>query len=90
MYIIIVSWIAASASERPRPRQGRGHRAALHGRGPELAEARPTELAAQHGQSPYCTKVLDFGEFDSSRILIVRGGVLMSMGDSPESLSQKS
>ena len=33
-------------------------------------------------------KILDFGGFDSSRILILRGGTLMSIGDSPESLSE--
>ena len=30
------------------------------------------------------TKILDFRGFDSSRILIVRGGILMSIGDFPE------
>ena len=34
------------------------------------------------------TKILDFGGFDSSRILILRGGIPMSIGDFPESLSQ--
>ena len=32
--------------------------------------------------------ILDFRGFDSSIILILRGGILMSMGDFPESLSQ--
>ena len=31
-----------------------------------------------------CTKILDFRGFDSSRILISRGGILMSIGDFPE------
>ena len=34
------------------------------------------------------TKILDFRGFDSSRILIVRGGILMSIGNFPESLTQ--
>ena len=34
------------------------------------------------------TKSLDFRGFDSSRLLILRGGILMSIGDFPESLSQ--
>ena len=33
------------------------------------------------------TKILDFRGFDSSRILILRGGILMSIGDFPEVLS---
>ena len=35
------------------------------------------------------TKILDFGGFDSSRILILRGGMLMSVGSLPEMLSQQ-
>ena len=34
------------------------------------------------------TKIMDFGGFDSSRILIQKGGVLMSIGYFPEVLSQ--
>ena len=34
------------------------------------------------------TNIMDFRGFDSSIILILRGGVLMSIGDFPESLSQ--
>ena len=34
------------------------------------------------------TNIVDFGGFDSSTILILRGGILMSIGDFPESLSQ--
>ena len=33
-------------------------------------------------------KILDFRGFDSSRIVILRGGILMSIGNFPESLSQ--
>ena len=34
------------------------------------------------------TKILDFGGLDSSIIVNSRGGILMSIGDFPESLSQ--
>ena len=34
------------------------------------------------------TKIVDFRGFDSSIILIYRGGILMSMGDFPDDLSQ--
>ena len=42
-----------------------------------------------YGQSPYFTKILDFRGFDSSRILILRGGILMSIGNFPEVFSQR-
>ena len=32
--------------------------------------------------------IVDFGGFDSSIMLFLRGGILMSIGDFPESLSQ--
>ena len=35
------------------------------------------------------TKILDFRGFDSSRILSLRGGILMSMGSSPVIQSQQ-
>ena len=38
-----------------------------------------------YAQSPYW---VDFKGFDSSIILILSGGILMSTGDFPESLSQ--
>ena len=41
-----------------------------------------------HGQSSHSAKILDFRGFDSSRILTLWGGILMSIGDFPESLSQ--
>ena len=34
------------------------------------------------------TNIMDFRGFDSSIILIIRGGIIMSIGDFPESLSQ--
>ena len=36
--------------------------------------------APQRGTAYLHTEILDFGGFDSSRILISRGGILMSMG----------
>ena len=35
------------------------------------------------------TEILDFGGFDSSRVLTPRGGILMSIGNFPESLSRR-
>ena len=35
------------------------------------------------------TKILDFRGFDSSRLFILRGGIVMLIGDFPESLSQQ-
>ena len=46
------------------------------------------EASAGSGKAYLRTKILDFGGFDSSRILILRGGILMSMWNFPESLSQ--
>ena len=34
------------------------------------------------------TNIVDFGRFDSSTILIYRGGILMSIGDFPEVLTR--
>ena len=34
------------------------------------------------------TNIVDFGGFDSSTILIIRGGIPRPIGDFPESLSQ--
>ena len=33
------------------------------------------------------TNIVDFGGFDSCTMLCLRGGILMSIGDFPESLS---
>ena len=35
-----------------------------------------------YGQSPYSTNIMYFRGFDSSIILIIRGGIPMSIGDS--------
>ena len=50
-------------------------------------------VADQEPRAPWDTAnlrtiIVDFGEFDSRIILIERGGILMSIGDFPESLSQ--
>ena len=57
---------------------------------PESHRTVPGEHGAAGEGCPanLCTKILDFRGFDSSRVLILRGGVLMSIGDFPESLSQ--
>ena len=34
------------------------------------------------------TNIVDFGGFDSSIMLFLRGGILMSMGDFPDSLTR--
>ena len=46
----------------------------------------PTQLSAT---ANLCTKILDVRGLDSNIILIVRGGILMSIGNSPECLSQR-
>ena len=45
--------------------------------------------ARNQGTANLRTKILDFRGFDSSRILVSRGGIFMSTGNFPESLSQK-
>ena len=45
-----------------------------------VARAFPSQTAANLRSS---TKILDFRGFDSSRILVLRGGILMSIGDFP-------
>ena len=60
--------------------------------GPDSLIPADQELAAEHvfyGQSPCCTKILDFRGFDSSIIISLRGGIFMSIGSFPESLSQQ-
>ena len=39
--------------------------------------------------SVFSTKIVDFKGFDSSKILMLRGGLLMSTGGFPEMLSQQ-
>ena len=56
-------------------------------RSPASRCARAPQLDRQatgYGQS----KILDFRGFDSRRVLILRGGIFMPIGNFPESLSQ--
>ena len=61
------------------------HRARL-----QLAIIRATsrEALVVQGTANLRTNIMDFRGFDSSIILIVRGGIPRPIGDSPESLSQ--
>ena len=46
-------------------------------------------MGGPHGLTPNLpTNILDFRGFGSSIILVLRGGILMSIGDFPESLSR--
>ena len=48
------------------------------------------DVVGSGGRTPNLrTETLDFRGFDSIRILSLRGGVLMSIGDFPETLSQE-
>ena len=49
----------------------------------------PSCLASCTANLRSSTKILDFRRFDSSRILILRCGIIMSMGSFPEVLSQR-
>ena len=49
---------------------------------------RPWETERNHVTPILPTSIVDFGGSDSSIILIQRGGILMSIGSFPESLSQ--
>ena len=75
------------------------HRVRHRAVGPCRARRAREFVAPPRGSSSSCmawgtatanlrTKILDFGGFDSSRILILRGGILMSMGNSPGISSQ--
>ena len=46
--------------------------------------ARPRSAPSWYTPNPR-TNIVDFGGLDSSTILIQRGGILMSIGDLPES-----
>ena len=55
----------------------------------EAGKEEPASLSpVEFGRSPYF-KILDFSGFDTNVILILRGGILMSIGYFPESLSQE-
>ena len=67
----------ASSCSHPRPSP------------PNQLTTQPTLRFLAHGSTANLrTKILDFRGFVSSRILILRGGILLSVGDFPESLSQ--
>ena len=51
---------------------------------PQKAQGTPGDLTPN-----LRNKILDFGGFDSSTILVPRGGILRSTGNFPESLSQR-
>ena len=55
---------------------------------PSLAEPF-VSLAVVFSTANLRTKIMDFRGFDSNIILILRGGILISKGDFPESLSQE-
>ena len=70
---------------RRRPRAHRSPRADLNqdpGKNLYFSETGPCTADLR-------TKILDFGGFDSSNILILRGEILRSIGNLPESLSQR-
>ena len=49
---------------------------------------RSCPIGGQHLTANLRTSIMDFRGFHSSIILITRGGIIMSIGDFPESLSQ--
>ena len=53
-----------------------------------LLDLRSSSLRRGHATDNLRTSMMDFRGLDSSIILIMRGGILMSTGDFPESLSQ--
>ena len=56
--------------------------------GERLIQNFRTTLHVKQCNANLRTKILDVGGFYSSKILSLRGGILMSIGISPESLSQ--
>ena len=69
-----------------RTRESRKHSACRGGVHPEVRTA--LGVFSRLVTASLRTKIMDFGGFDTSRILSVRGGILMSKGNFPESLSQ--
>ena len=55
---------------------------------PEATGSTRYATAPSGGTADLRTKTLDFRGFDSSRILILRGGILMSIGNFPERFSR--
>ena len=56
--------------------------------GAVLRRLGPLARSTGAGTAALRTQILDFGGLDSSRVLILRGGILMSKGNSKEMLSQ--
>ena len=54
----------------------------------QMSESQVGVRCSEYGRSPYW-RIMDFRSFDSNRISILRGGILMSMGSFPEVLSQQ-
>ena len=75
MYILLfcLSYAAAPLACQQRP----------------VRDGRRTSLQTRTLTAHLRTKILDFRGFDSSRILILWGGILRSIGNFPESLSQR-
>ena len=57
-------------------------------RAPALRALERQRTSLRMGTANLRTKILDFRGLDSSRILILRGGILMSIGNFPEIVSQ--
>ena len=82
IYIHIHNYIWLAGGGAPQVAERGGGKIAL----PDLA-------ALCYSYNPFTTpnlptNIVDFGGFDSSTILILRGGILTCIGDFPESLSQ--
>ena len=67
-----------------------GHHDDKHDPGDGVAAHGAVEDSEAHGSgmANLRTKIVDFRGFDSSRILKLRGGIIMSLGNFPERLSQ--
>ena len=62
-------------------RAGRDSAGAIHG-------ARSRGAWAEHDTANLRTHIMDFTGLNSSKVLIIRGGILMSIGDFPETYGQ--
>ena len=80
--------LASDAAEQPSDRRPASIPSVL-GCGRERDLCRSWSREGEDMRANLRTKILDFRGFDSSRILILRGGILMSIGNFPEILSQR-
>ena len=79
IYIYIYLFMYARGCHHTRP-----HRPVARA---DASQARtPTTNVRQTANLP--TNIVDFGGFDSSIILVLRGGILVPTGDFPENMSQ--